>query len=71
MHEFGSDSTVDTTADCPNYSPLRPTDLADASDFLVDELFLVTKPAAISNVLPHSGYLATNHCPVRRTMADV
>jgi len=41
MHEFCSDGAVNTTADCPNHPPIRPTDLADARDFLADKLLLV------------------------------
>ena len=48
VHEFGGDSAVDTTADCPNNSPLRPTDLTNARDFLADELLLVMKPENVS-----------------------
>jgi hypothetical protein len=71
VHEFGSDSTVDTTADCSNHSPLRSTDLTDARDFLADELLLVTTPETVSSVLLHSEHLITDHCPMRRTVADV
>ena len=71
MHELCSDSTVNTTADCPNHSSLRATDLTDARNFLADKLLLVLTPATVSDVLPHSGYLITNHSPVRRTVADV
>ena len=71
MHEFCGDSAVDTTADCPNYSPLRPTDFADARDFFADELFLEARSGTISSVLTPSGYYITDHCPVCRTVTDV
>ena len=71
MHEFCSDGTVNTTADCPNHSSLRPTDLTDTRNFLADELLLLLTPVTVSNVLSHSGYLIANHGPVRRTVADI
>ena len=71
MHEFGSDGAVDATADCPDYSPLRPTDLTDASGLLANEFFLATTPGTISTFPPPSGYPITDHCPVCRTLTDV
>lgn len=70
MHQFSSDSAVDTTADRPNHSPLRSTDLADAGDLLVDEFLLSTTPAAVSKIPSYSGSLVADHCPVCRTAAD-
>ena len=70
MHEFGGDSTVDATTDCPDYSSLRSTDLADARDFLADKLFLATTPTTVSSAPPYNQCLVTDHCPVRRTVAD-
>lgn len=71
MHEFGGDSTVDPTADRPNYSPLRSTDFADAGDFFADELFLATRLGIISRVPPILGRPITDHRPVCRTVTDV
>jgi len=71
VHQFSSDGTVDTTADCPNYSSLRPTDLTDARDFLANEFFLARTPEIVSSALPPSGCRVTDHRPVCRTVADV
>ena len=69
MHQFSSDSAIDTTTDRPNHSPFWSTDLADAGDFLANELFLMTTP--VSNTPRRSESLTTDHCPVCRTAADV
>lgn len=71
MHEFCSDSAVDTTADRPNHPSLQAADITDARDFLADELLLVMTPATVSSVLLHSKDLITDHGPTGRTVADV
>ena len=71
MHELCSDGTVNTTADCPNNSPLRAADLTDARNFLANKLLLVLMPATVSDVLPYSGYLITDHGPMRRTVTNI
>jgi hypothetical protein len=71
MHELGCNRAVDTAADCPNHSSLWSTDLANARDFLANEFFLTTTPMTVSFAPPHSGILATDHCPVRRATTNV
>jgi hypothetical protein len=52
MHEFGSNGTIDSSADRTNDNSLWPTYLTDTINLFTDEFFLETKKGLVSFLSP-------------------